>query len=85
MPRYTMAEMRAKNKAAGHFFFSRDTMRYFRGDKYATRYDKATETNYLRVTHSDGRASAWWRFDGRTGHLHPVNVGDVPEKLKGRR
>jgi len=82
MPRYTMAEMRAKNKAAGHFFFSRDTMRYFRGDKYATRYDKATETNYLRVTHSNGRTS-WWRFDGRTGILHPT--GDVPEKLKGGR
>lgn len=84
MPRYTLAEMKAKNKAAGHFFFSRDTMRYFRGDRIATRYDRATETNYLRVTHADG-GTAWWRFDGRTGHLHPVKNSEVPDKLKGGR
>lgn len=50
MPRYTLSEMKAKNKAAGHFFFEKGYRRYFPHDRYTTKYDRATDTNYLRRT-----------------------------------
>lgn len=76
--RYTLAEMKSKHTG---YFFSRDTMKFFKGDKYGTRYDRETGTNYLIVTHPGG-SRAWWIFHPSTGKFTPVPTSDVPRKLK---
>ncbi len=79
MPRkYTLSEMRSMH--TGHFF-SKDTMKFFKGDKYKTRYCKASGTNWLIVTHPSG-SHAYWKFHPDTGKLTPVLAANVPEHIK---
>jgi|WetSurMetagenome_2_1015567.scaffolds.fasta_scaffold409970_2 hypothetical protein len=72
--RYTLSEMKARS--TGHFF-DHDTMKFFSGDKYGTRYDRETGQNYIRVTHPSGQVG-WHKFDPQTGRIHPVSTQNVP-------
>ena len=75
--RYTLSEI--KSRSTGHFF-DRDTMKFFRGDKYGTRYDRETGQNYIKVTHPNSRGGGvgWHKFNPQTGETHPVSAENVP-------
>jgi hypothetical protein len=76
--RYTLQEM--KNRSSGHFF-DRATMKFFRGDKYGTRYDSETGDNYIVVTHPDGRRS-FQKFHPATGNITYVKAENVPTHVR---
>jgi len=76
--RYTLQEM--KNRSSGHFF-DHSTMKFFRGDKYGTRYDSETGDNYIVVTHPGG-ARAWFKFHPSTGNINPVRADNVPTHVR---
>ena len=81
--RYTLSEMRARS--TGHFF-DKDTMKFFKGDSYGTRYDKATGINYL-YSYRLGKQSlgeAWWIFNPETGHFHAVSKDNVPDRIRNK-
>ena len=73
--RWTLAEIRSMNEAGGHFFFSRDTMRFF-GDtmsNFRVRHIKgAVYVVRVKRGKNDPRRTApdeWRRFDKSTGAL----------------
>ena len=83
--RYTLQEM--KNRSTGHFF-DRDTMKFFRDFakgpykvKYGSRYDSETGQNYIVVTDPWGKRH-FHKFRVETGNITPVNVEDIPPKIK---
>lgn len=88
--RYTLAEMKAiSNANPNSHFFDRDTMKFFRGDKYRTRYDSETGQNYLIVEHpaSRGGGVSWHRFypKGKNGqNLGPCSMATVPDRVKNK-
>ena len=78
--RYTLSEI--KSRSTGHFF-DRDTMKFFRGDKYGTRYDRETGQNYIKVTHPNSRGGVGWHtFDPQSGKTHPVSATSVPVHVR---
>jgi len=79
--RLTLSEMRAKNT---DYFFSKSTKRFFRGSKTSSRYDRKTKQNYIRVQHRD-RATAWYKFDAKTGKTDYVPQDKVPSRIVSRR
>lgn len=77
MARLTLSDIRARSTG---YFFSRDTMRHFRGSKYKVRYDQETDTNYIVVITPrqhpfDGRV-VWYKFkpDGDIDYVRPDDV-----------
>lgn len=76
--RYTLQEM--KNRCNDHFF-DRETMKFFRGDKYGTRYDSKTGQNYIKVTHPGGSVG-WHTFNPQTGKTHPISAENVPVHVR---
>jgi len=80
--KYTLSEMRAKNKAAGHYWYQGMTKKY--RDAYNiksehTYYDGSD--NWICVTYGTGRKS-WYYFNPTTGHISPVNADKVPMKIR---
>jgi len=86
MARYTLTEMRAANKRAGLYFFSRDVMRMFAPAKYKTRYDKETDTNYLKVEgpKTSPRRTSWYVFTPKTGAIDYIATSKVPTRVQER-
>jgi hypothetical protein len=84
MVRYTLTEMRAANKRAGLYFFSRDIMRMFAPAKYKTRYDTETDTNYLLVEQQGGKKQVWYIFTPKTGAIDFLAASKVPARVRGR-
>jgi len=80
--RYGLAEMKSANKAAGEYFFSRDTMKFFKGGKITTRYDKTTGQNYVKV--SFPTRTSWYKFNATTGELGYTSPESIPSKIRGR-
>ena len=78
--RYTLQEM--KNRSSGHFF-DRETMKFFRGDKYGTRYDNETGDNYIVVTRPSG-TRAFFKFHTSTGNINPVSTDNVPTHVRNK-
>lgn len=64
--KYTLSDIKQANKAAGHFFFSKDTMRFFRGCKHSV------------VRTADG--THYHKFNPKTGHL--TTVSGKPKGVK---
>jgi len=69
--RYTLAEIKRASK--GHFF-SKATMKFFKGDKYRASYDAETGINYVEVYHPTTGGRAVWKFIPETGDLKPVKI-----------
>lgn len=65
----TLSQIRAQCK---DYFFTKNTMRFFRGAKYSVKYDKDTDINYIKVEFTD--RVAWYRFDEKTGLTHTVDT-----------
>lgn len=84
MARYTLTEMRAANKRAGLYFFSRDVMRMFAPAKYKTRYDAETDTNYLLVEQQGGKKQSWYVFTPKTGEIDFLAASKVPVRVRRR-
>lgn len=76
--RYTLQEM--KNRSSGHFF-ERATMKFWKGDKYGSRYDKETGDNYIVVTHPNGTRS-FHKFHPSSGNITYVRAEDVPLRVR---
>lgn len=74
--RLSLAQIKARETG---FFFSKNTMRFFRGARYSTRFDKKTGINYIRVRHRG--QTFWHRFDLKTGSTHSVSAKDLPFKV----
>jgi hypothetical protein len=82
--KYTLAEIRAANKKAGHFFFSRDTMRHFRGAKNSV-IRTPDGVHYVKVSLPEsmqykGRKAVYYKFNPKNGHLDYVK--NKPEGLR---
>ena len=79
---YTLADIKWKSRNAGQYFFSKKTMKYFRGDKFSTRYEPSTGITYLRVIHPkrDGFRvdNAYYKFSAKTGELRNTYLIDTP-------
>lgn len=63
--RLTLSEIKSKTK--GHFW-DKDTMKFFKGYTYKTRYDSETKINYVVATRPNG-TEQWYRFDEAKGEL----------------
>jgi hypothetical protein len=78
MVRLTLSQIRARSKG---YFFSRNTMKFFRGAKYSTRYDKKTDTNYVKVVHKPPQCTTrttWYKFNEATGTFNVVPTDEIP-------
>lgn len=64
--KYTLAEVKRKNKASGSDFFSRATMRFFGAAKYTT--VQKGSTTYVKVVKSSG--TVYYKFSPKSGSLN---------------
>jgi len=78
--------MRAAHKRARLYFFSRGVMRMFAPAKYKTRYDKETDTNYLKVEgpKTSPRRTRWYVFTPKTGAIDYIATSKVPTRVQER-
>lgn len=63
--RLSLREIKSRHKG---YFFSRDTMKAFRGYKIKTQYNKDTKDNFVITTSPTGR-KAIYQFNKRNGKL----------------
>lgn len=80
--KYTVSEMRQKNKAAGHFWFQGRSPKYraaYGIVKEKTYYDG--QHNWICVTYKDGKRT-WHYFNPKNGHIDPVKAENVPNGVR---
>jgi glucan-binding YG repeat protein len=80
--KYTFAEMRKKNEAAGHYWFqgmSRTYREAYNIISQRTYYDG--HDNYICVKYKSGRRN-WYYFNPDNGHIVPIHSEKVPEKIR---
>jgi hypothetical protein len=75
MGKLTLSQIRARSK---DYFFSKNTMRFFKGSKYGVTYDKNSDTNFV-VVQKDGHL-AFYKFDDKTGDLNYTSDIPRPER-----
>ncbi len=74
--RLTLSQIRSKSK---DYFFTRSTMKHYRGAKYSTRYDPVKQKNYVKVTTKDNRI-VWYSFNAKTGKTRYIS--ERPKNVK---
>ena len=67
--KYSLAEVKRRNKASGSDFFSRSTMKFFGAAKYSTVLKGAS--TYVVVQKSTG--NVWYKFNPKNGKLEYSN------------
>jgi len=72
----TLAQMKARCQ---DYFFSQNTMLFFRESKHRALYHEETDTNYIRVISK--YSTAWYRYDEKTNITHKVPNAEVPKPL----
>jgi hypothetical protein len=82
--KYSIAEMRKKNKAAGHFWFQGRGLKY--RDAYGIVREKSYydgKDNWFCVTYITGKKTWHW-FDPVTGKIGPVKAEQVPKSVRDK-
>jgi hypothetical protein len=89
--KFTLREIRQKNTEKGFYFFSKDTTRFFKGEKKQVIYYKYLDLNVVICTHKEPYRIAHYLFNEKTGNLryitkekvmHIYNLDEEVKKLK---
>jgi len=82
---FSLAEIKRENQKAGSFFFSRDTMNFFRGSKYSVRYDITTGITYVDIKHPKVDPLrdfiSTYRYSAKTGKLESCEITRTKSKI----
>jgi len=73
----TLSQIKARTTG---YFFSKDTMKFFRGTKLKVKCDKISGTHYIKADSPHG--TSWYKFNSRSGDINYIAEEKVPEKLK---
>ena len=77
MSKLTLSDMKATSR---DLFFSRGAMRFFKGAKYSTHYDKERDKNFI-IVKSPYNTYGYHEFDETSGKTEPVEHTDVWKEL----